>query len=219
MAPALPVITSAALNKERRKAVERLVRPLVAKPPAQILQIGPGVSAYSLGAVPLHSGVVTPDTNPEYVVGMVIDGFLFNYYETWLPRSDGDFQLERAYLHIHRSIPGRERRVQVLSPALRPVHDPGRNSLLIQARAAPAYPRRRAASGSGAHLTLHPRRGFRRTGRAIADSGHGRRDKDDRAAVRAMLGESETAGLTSLGRRQRTLILGDTIRSGMTARR
>lgn len=100
------VVDSAELHAHRRKAVRRLVAPLLPNPPNAIVeQLGLGRDAYTLGVVP-HGRQPVAYINPEEaLVPTRVPRLLMNYYESWKQDGQADsYYLDRAYMHIHLAL-------------------------------------------------------------------------------------------------------------------
>jgi hypothetical protein len=97
------VVDSEALHRDRRKAVRRLVAPLLPQPPNVIVeQVGVGRNTYTIGVLP-NGRRPSSYLNPEdAVVPTRVPNLLMNYYESWRQGTETDkYYLDRVYLHIH----------------------------------------------------------------------------------------------------------------------
>jgi hypothetical protein len=97
------VVNSASLYQDRRRAVRRLVAPLLPQPPNVIVeQVGLGRNAYTIGVLP-YGRSPSAYLNPEdALVATRVPNLLMNYYESWRLGTESDnYYLDRVYLHIH----------------------------------------------------------------------------------------------------------------------
>jgi hypothetical protein len=97
------IVESAALYRDRRRAVRRLVAPLLPQPPSvNVEQVGLGRNTYTIGVLP-NGRQPSSYLNPEEVlVPTRVPNLLMNYYETWRKGTEADeYYLDKAYMHIH----------------------------------------------------------------------------------------------------------------------
>lgn len=135
---ALIIVESAALHRERRRAVRRLVAPLLPQPPSiNVEQVGLGRDTYTIGVLPngrQPSSYLNPE---EALVPTRVPNLLMNYYETWRKGTEADgYYLDRAYMHIHLAT--RSLSQQIFSLHCDP-HSPIGGAFSIQARASRSY--------------------------------------------------------------------------------
>jgi hypothetical protein len=91
------------LHRERRRAVRRLVAPILPQPPnAVVEQVGLVRNAYVIGVLPVGRSPTSYQNPEEILVATRSPKILMNYYETWRPRANsGEYSLDKAYMHIH----------------------------------------------------------------------------------------------------------------------
>ncbi len=111
------VIDSSLLKTDRKKSIIKVISPMLETVhKAQVLQIGPGIRSFTLGALPRGSFPILSMNPEDPRVPTKIGRLFFNYHETWIPTDSGnEYLLDRAYLHIHLQKLREDQSKQVLS--------------------------------------------------------------------------------------------------------